>query len=199
MQQVVYGAHLVGPHGDHVAGARCRVVGSVDVEANPAAEGGAASEGASGGDAAGSQRGSDAPGRRPGGDVRGMAASERLRGVADIHGRGEQQPPPTRSPAPPLTLSPVRAQPPPPPGPQPDWASVGNHRFEVLVTQLPPRTQHGDGTAVSATLPWRRHDNNNATALVVLSSATSLAVPNCATVSATAESAEIIFSAADGP
>ena len=53
MQQVVYGAHLVGPHGDHVAGARCRVVGSVDVEANPAAEGGAAGEGASGGDAAG--------------------------------------------------------------------------------------------------------------------------------------------------
>ena len=130
-----------------------------------------------------------------------MAASERLRGAADIHGRGESSSPdPTPGPlAPRLTLSPVRAQPPPPPGPQPDWASVGNHRFEIHVTQLPPRTQHGDGTAVSATLPWLRHDNNNATALVVLSSATSLAVPNCATVSATAESAEIIFSAADGP
>ena len=96
----------------------------------------------------------------------------------------------------------MRAQPPPPPGPQPDWASVGNHRFEIHVTQLPPRTQHGDGSMnpVRATLPWRRHDGAaNATALVVLSSATSLAVPNCATVSATAESAEIIFSAADGP
>ena len=133
-----------------------------------------------------------------------MAAAQRLRSAADIHGRGESiSPDPTPGPlAPRLTLSPVGAQPPPPPGPQPDWASVGNHRFEVLVTQLPPRTQHGDdGTnPVRATLPWRRHDGAaNATALVVLSSATSLAVPNCATVSATAESAEIIFSAADGP
>ena len=123
-----------------------------------------------------------------------MAAAQRLRSAADIHGRGESiSPDPTPAGPPPLTLSPVRAQP-PPPGPQSDWASVGNHRFEIHVTQLPPRTQHGDGTAVSATLPWRRHDGvSNATALVVLSSATSLAVPNCATVSATAESAEIVF------
>lgn len=57
-----------------------------------------------------------------------------------------------------------------------------------------------DGTAVYARLPWARHDAApNATAIVVLSSATSLAVPRCTRTSATSEAGEIVFSASDGP
>lgn len=87
--------------------------------------------------------------------------------------------------------------PPPPPGSGParDWASVGNHRFELHVDAMPV-----DGTAVHARLPWARHDAiPNATAIVVLSSATSLAVPFCTRISATSEEGEIVFSASDGP
>ncbi len=87
--------------------------------------------------------------------------------------------------------------PPPPPGSGPahDWASVGNHRFELRVAAMPV-----DGTAVYARLPWARHDAApDATAIVVLSSATSLAVPYCTRISASNEHGEIIFSASDGP
>lgn len=87
--------------------------------------------------------------------------------------------------------------PPPPPGSGPahDWASVGNHRFELHVATMP-----SDGTAVYARLPWARHDAEpRSTGIVVLSSATSLAVPYCTRISATNEQGEIVFSASDGP
>lgn len=86
--------------------------------------------------------------------------------------------------------------PPPPPGaPRGDWASVGNHRFEVRVSKLP-----SGGSAARALLPWNRHDANpNATGLVVLSSTTSLAVPKCARIAADGEQGDIVFEASDGP
>ena len=85
--------------------------------------------------------------------------------------------------------------PPPPPGaPTLPWASVGNHRFEVRVTEMP-----AEGEAVRAIMPWARHDMPNGTAIVVLSSATSLAVKHCTTLSADSQSATIVFSANDGP
>jgi hypothetical protein len=93
------------------------------------------------------------------------------------------------------TSSAMGAPPPPPGVAAHDWASVGNHRFELHVESMP-----ADGNAVRATLPWARHDAvPNATAVVVLSSATSLAVPKCSRVRATNEVGEIVFAASDGP
>lgn len=88
--------------------------------------------------------------------------------------------------------------PPPPPhvGPLKPWATVGNHRIEVRVSEMP----QAGGTAVRVRLPWARHDAApERTGIVVISAATSLALPNCSRLSASAEEAEIVFAASEGP